>query len=104
VLLGPLSGPGALVLVAVLLARGARREPTQRPRGLRTVTGRACGAARWPSTSGELRAGLVMRYPKGVPRPDDEVTVFERWNPISHVRLRDFADTPVPLLVVALAA
>ncbi len=95
VLLGPLSGPGAIVAVALLLALGAAMlAPSQRGAAYVTAGVAALSLAIDVGSS----AGFVIRYPKGVPRGEDEVTLFERWNPISHVRLRDFADTPVPFL------
>lgn len=95
-LLGPLSGPGALVLVALLVALGA---VGLSPRGARgNAVALTVAAALALLLDVGTHSGFVMRYPKGAPRGEDEVTLFERWNPISHVRLKDFQDTPVPFL------
>jgi hypothetical protein len=96
VLLGPLSGPGALVLIALLVALGALALSA---RGARGGAWAACAVAGFALLIDVGTAsGFVMRYPKGAPRGDDEVTLFERWNPISHVRLKDFTEMPVPFL------
>lgn len=95
-MLGPLSGPGALVAIAALTALGAvaMSERARRSGAAWTAAVAILALAVDVGTS----SGFVIRYPKGVPRGDDEVTLFERWNPISHVRLRDFTESPVPFL------
>lgn len=95
-MLGPLSGPGALVAIAALTALGAvaMSERAKRSGAAWTAAVAILALAVDVGTS----SGFVIRYPKGVPRGDDEVTLFERWNPISHVRLRDFTESPVPFL------
>src|SRR5439155_14077063 len=40
--------------------------------------------------------GLYVRYPKGIPLPDEQPT-YERWSSLSHVTLSRFGWTPFPL-------
>jgi hypothetical protein len=93
VLLGPLSGPGALVFLAALLAVAALvvSPPDKRggPAALALVALAALGISERTSM------GFVMRYPKGLPRNDNERATFEAWNPLSHVRLGPFVQVPI---------
>lgn len=86
VMLGPLSGPGALVALSALAALAAvaldLRGPLVRRAGALSVVGISLVAITEFSTH-----GLVIRYPKGVPRSEREVTLFERWNALSYVRV-----------------
>lgn len=95
-MLGPLSGPGALVAIAALAALGAAAVSPRRSRSRAGWTAAIAVTALLIDVG--TRSGFVIRYPKGVPRGEDEVTLFERWNPISHVRLRDFTESPLPFL------
>ncbi len=93
VLLGPLSGPGALVLLAALLAMASlalsSKDHRASPAGV-LLTSLVVLIA-----SERTDAGFVMRYPKGLPRNDQEVASFEAWNPLSHVRLGPFVQVPI---------
>jgi hypothetical protein len=91
VLLGPLSGPGALVFVAALVALAAAvvAEPSQRTRAW-LLAALSLGIV---GVSEATHAGFVMRYPKGVARNDQERVLFEAWNPLSHVRVTPFVPT-----------
>lgn len=92
-LLGPLSGPGALMTIAGVVALAAFVTTTEKP-----VRARAAGlvalCASVTLVTETTSAGLLMRYPKGSPRSDAEVTSFEAWNALSHVRLGPFAPIP----------
>lgn len=94
VLLGPLSGPGALLVLAAAMGGASAWAADAGPaRGLaRAVTGLCLGLLL--VTQATPRAGLFVRYPKGQLRPDDEVAVFEAWNPLSHVYVTDFRPVP----------
>ncbi|MEZ4405483.1 MAG: hypothetical protein R3A52_03165 [Polyangiales bacterium] len=42
--------------------------------------------------------GLVMRYPKGQPRDENQSLLFESWNALSHVEVTHFGPVLPPLL------
>jgi hypothetical protein len=89
-MLGPLSGPGALVAVAGLLAVAS---VLTAPTGHRArAVALACGCVVVLGISERSGVGFVMRYPKGIPRSDTEVAVFEAWNALSHVRVGPFQE------------
>ncbi len=91
-LLGPLSCPGSLVLLSVLTAlASAWVAPSTKRAGAAGLAVLAC-AVLWVGESPER--GFVMRYPKGVPRNENERTTFEAWNPLSHVRVGPFVQVP----------
>lgn len=87
VLLGPLSGPGALLLLAAVLALAAWRLHDAQA-GSALLVGAVSLLAL--AMTERTHAGLVLRTPKGPPRGDGEVTRFEAWNPLSYVRLTDY--------------
>jgi hypothetical protein len=93
VLLGPMTGPGALVLLAALMAvaslMASGREGKARAATLMAV----CMAV--VAVSEQTSWGFVLRYPKGFPRNDQEVPTFEAWNPLSHVRVGPFGPSPI---------
>ena len=89
-ILGPLSGPGALVAVALLLAIAAAATAPADRRGRPAAL--VLGTLAVLCVSELTSVGFVMRYPKGYPRNDAEVAVFEAWNPLSHVRLGPFQE------------
>lgn len=97
VLLGPLSGPGALLAIAGLMAAAAAVVAPEAERSLARVLV-ATAATLVFVTEAMPRAGLHVRYPKGILRPDDEVPRFEAWNPLSHVYVTDFRELPAPPL------
>jgi hypothetical protein len=92
VLLGPLSGPSALVAVAAVAA----------------VTAHAISESKWAARGAlslcvalialtELSShGVVVRYPKGRLRPD-QPSLYTAWNPLSYVTLSGFGSLPFPL-------
>ena len=81
-------GPGALVAFCALLAGASL--------ALRSTETRASAIALVATAlvvvvaSERTGAGFVMRFPKGIPRPDNEVATYEGWNPLSHVRVGPF--------------
>ncbi len=93
VLLGPLSGPGALVLLAALLAMASLALSAKDRRA--SPAGVLLASLVVLAASERTGAGFVMRYPKGLPRNDQEVATFEGWNPLSHVRLGPFVQVPI---------
>jgi SAM-dependent methyltransferase len=95
VLLGPLSAPGALLAIAVVLAllgaalaNGAQKRAA---RGMAFALACAFGVTHWTGH------GFVLKYVKGVARTDETPPIFERWNPLSHVAVSAFAPSPFPL-------
>jgi len=94
VLLGPLSGPGALLALAAGVAVAAAL--VSAPGAARSLPRALAGLCLGLLFVTEMtpRAGLFVRYPKGVQRPDDEVALFESWNPLSHVYVTDFRPVP----------
>jgi len=89
-LLGPLSGPGALVAVALLLALASALTAGPGRRARPAALALLCLAV--VGLSERTGVGFVMRYPKGFARSDAEVAVFEAWNPLSHVRVGAFQE------------
>ena len=87
VLLGPLSGPSALLAIAAVLALAAAVTATPRARWAgATLSALAVGAILVTETTS---GGLVVRYPKGEPR-SAEAPYYEAWNSLSHVSLEQF--------------
>jgi hypothetical protein len=99
VLLGPLSGPSALMAVAVMLALASGLM------GDRTRRGLAWSAASIATTCilvTELSsAGLVVMYPKGNRRPEGAPVLFQSWNALSNVELRGWWTAPVSAVLWA---
>jgi hypothetical protein len=93
VLLGPLSGPGALVFLAAILAAAAIALSTKERRA--ASLGVLLVSLLVVVVSERTDVGFVMRYPKGQPRNDHERATFEAWNPLSHVRLGPFVPVPI---------
>ncbi|MDP3278477.1 MAG: hypothetical protein Q8Q09_25025 [Deltaproteobacteria bacterium] len=94
VMLGPLSAPAALVLVAGgLAAASVLADRTRRLRG--SVVALACAALVGLSVGG--RVELEPTYLKGLPRPQAKFLRFERWNALSHVMLTRFVPQPFAL-------
>jgi hypothetical protein len=93
-LLGPLSGPSALLAVAASAAIAAQTiASTGRKRLARVALATCIGLA----LVTELTAhGLVVRYPKGKARSEESL-IFEAWNPLSYVTLESFAPHKFPL-------
>ncbi len=88
-MLGPFSGPGALVALSAALALASFALDAD------GAVKRRAGALALASVAlvalTELTShGLVIRYPKGLPRDEREVTLFERWNALSYVRVPDY--------------
>jgi SAM-dependent methyltransferase len=95
VLLGPLSAPAALALIAGVLALAAL---PLAPPGQHTLPRALAATAALVVLLGTFtRAGLEPRYLKGAPRPASIPAVFEAWNPLSFVYLSPFAPGPFPL-------
>ena len=93
-MLGPMSGPGAMVAVAVALAGAAS---VLAENGARRAARGACAAMIALLALTELTShGLVVRYAKGVPHMDG-APLFDAWNPLSYVALTSFAPRPFPL-------
>jgi hypothetical protein len=92
VLLGPLSGPSALVAIG----------------GVAALTAHAVAETKWAARGAfalcvalvavtELSShGLVVRYPKGRLRPE-QGSLYAAWNPLSYVTLSGFAPEPLRL-------
>jgi hypothetical protein len=93
-LLGPLSGPSALVAVGGAMAVGAFvvAAPGQR----RPAIAAAALCAGVVLLTELTPKGLVLRYPKGNMRVDEQLP-FEAWNPLSYVSLSSFSPVPFPL-------
>jgi hypothetical protein len=93
-LLGPLSAPGALVLVSLGLSLAAVAADRGRARvGLAGAL--ACGLALWMGATGSL--DLEPRFLKGQLRPATAALRFHRWNALSHVMLTEFSVQPFAL-------
>jgi hypothetical protein len=92
VLLGPLSGPSALIAIGAIAA----------------LTAHAISKTKWAARGAlalcvglivltELSPhGLVVRYPKGRLRTE-QASLYTAWNPLSYVTLSGFAPQPFPL-------
>ncbi len=92
ILLGPLSGPSALIAIG----------------GVAAATAHAVAEKKWAARGAfalclalvavtELTShGLVVRYPKGRLRAE-QASLYAAWNPLSYVTLSGFAPQPFPL-------
>jgi hypothetical protein len=90
-LLGPLSGPSAIVAVGGLAAVAAHFVAPTGERRLARVAFALCAGLVLVT---ELTPrGLVVRYPKGKPRVE-EAPLFQAWNPLSYVGLSSFSVQP----------
>jgi len=93
-LLGPLSGPSAIVAVAGAAALAALFVAAP---GHRRVAGMALALCTVIVLITELTThGLIVRYPKGKPRAEENPP-FQAWNPLSYVALSSFSSLPFPL-------
>ncbi|MBL8684204.1 MAG: hypothetical protein JNK05_33830 [Myxococcales bacterium] len=93
-LLGPLSAPGALVLVAMALALGsAAADKTYRRQSIAGSI--LCALILWMGASGSI--DLEPSYLKGLPRPATRALRHNSWNALSHVMLTEFSDQPIAL-------
>jgi hypothetical protein len=93
-LLGPLSGPSALVAVGGIAAVGAYVVAARGARRFAVAAAALCAAVVLVT---ELTPkGLVLRYPKGNTRVEERLP-FEAWNPLSYVSLSSFTPMPFPL-------
>ena len=87
-LVGPLSGPSALIAIGAMAAIAAY-----------LVDCKASASYAFALCAGlvlvtELTShGVIVRYPKGKPRPE-ETLAFESWNPLSYVALSSFSLQP----------
>lgn len=93
-MLGPLSAPAALVLIALLFCVGsAAADATRRRPG---VTGAVlCALLLWMGNAGSI--DLEPRFLKGQPRPATARLTYNGWNPLSHVMLTEFSQRPIAL-------
>ena len=93
-LLGPLSGPSAVVAIGGLMAVGAHFVAAP---GHRRLARLAIALSAAVVLLTELTShGLTLRYPKGVARVEARPP-FEAWNPLSYVSLSSFSPMPFPL-------
>jgi hypothetical protein len=93
-LLGPMSGPGAMVALASVLALASA---IVAPEGARTASRVVCAASVALVLLTETTShGLNVRYAKGIPYLDS-VPMYQAWNPLSYVALTSFAPRPFPL-------
>ena len=95
VVLGPLSVPTALLVLgcvamgtSALVARGRHR--------ILASTMLALGIFVVVLTHSSSR-GLYVRYPKGMPLPDDSKPAFESWSSLGHVTVSPFVKVPFPM-------
>lgn len=90
VLLGPFGAPDALILLAALSAAAAWvvAPPGDRTRARAVAMAVASLVVALGARGSD--AGLVIRYPKGAPRPERETPTFEAWTPLAYVRLGPF--------------
>lgn len=94
VLLGPLSGPSALIAVGAVAAIAA---DLVAPKGSKSLPRLACALCLGLVLLTELTPfGLPLRYSKGKTRADDP-PLYESWNPLSYVALAPFRSEPFPL-------
>lgn len=93
-MLGPLSAPGALVAVALLLSLGAAiaSREARRPGIAGAVL---CALVLWMGSSGSI--DLEPRYLKGQRRPPTQQLRYHGWNALSHVMLTEFSEQPIAL-------
>jgi hypothetical protein len=93
-LLGPLSAPGALVLVAIALCVGAAIADKAYRR--QAIAGSIlCVLLLWMGASGAV--DLEPRYLKGQPRPPTSALRHNSWNALSHVMLTQFTTQQIAL-------
>jgi hypothetical protein len=93
-LLGPLSGPSALIAVAGAAALAASFVA---PPGRRRLARLALSVCVLLVVLTELTShGVVVRYPKGKARLEERL-LFEAWNPLSYVAVGSFWPQPFPL-------
>jgi hypothetical protein len=84
-LLGPLTGPSALIAIGAVAAAAAYLIDR------RASAGYAFGLCAALVLVTELTGhGVVVRYPKGHPRVEEPLA-FESWNPLSYVAVSSFA-------------
>jgi hypothetical protein len=93
-LLGPLTGPSALVAVGGAMAVAALvvAAPEQK-RVAATAVALCAGVVLVTELTPK---GLTIRYPKGATRTDERLP-FEAWNPLSYVSLSSFSPMAFPL-------
>jgi spermidine synthase len=93
-MLGPLSAPGALVFVSLVLLLGsAAAAPAQRRGGIAGAV--LCALLLWMGSSGSI--DLEPRFLKGLPRPATARLRYNGWNALSHVMLTEFSEQPIAL-------
>jgi hypothetical protein len=90
-LLGPLSAPGAIVLIAGLIGFAAVPVALGRTRTAAIAAG--CLGVAVTFTTEFTHSGIHVDFPKGHAAP--ESLIFEAWNPLSHVDVTPFASQPV---------
>jgi hypothetical protein len=93
-LLGPLSGPSAIVAIGGLAAVAAHSFAPSGERRLARIAFALCAGV--VLITEMTPRGLVVRYPKGRPRVE-ETPMFQAWNPLSYVALSSFVVQPFPL-------
>lgn len=96
-LLGPLSAPGAVCLIAAVTALASLAVDTRKPFRVKNVaiaTFALVAALLTDATS----HGFVMLYPKGQPRDENQTLLFEAWNALSHVEVTPFVSVRPGLL------
>jgi len=87
-LVGPLSGPSALIAIGAVAAIAAY--VVDRRASARYAFALCVGLVLVTELTGH---GVIVRYPKGKPRPE-ETLAFESWNPLSYVALSSFTLQP----------
>jgi SAM-dependent methyltransferase len=93
-LLGPLTTPSSVLAIAVLVAGAAAVVADEGAKRLPRIAV-AVSVALLLLTQATSH-GLVIKFSKGVPRPDDR-PLFEADNPLSHVTLPSFVPRPFAL-------
>jgi hypothetical protein len=91
VLLGPLSGPSAMVAVGGVAAAAAHVVAPARHKRLARIAFASCAALVLVTEFSSH--GLFVRYSKGKTRPEEK-PLFEAWNPLSYVALDSFRPQP----------
>lgn len=94
-ILGPMSGPHAIVAVGFLSALLAYVLAEKGHKSFPSVV--AIGCAAIVAIGQYSNFGLVLKYAKGAPRTGDAAPLFEAWNPLSYVSLTGFAPANFPL-------
>jgi hypothetical protein len=84
-LLGPLSAPAAIALLACAIAVAAAITAPRAGRGRSALF--AASALAIVLVTRFTHAGLELQYTKGVPRPPRDQIAFDAWNPLSHVAM-----------------